>query len=234
MRDHLVREALSGIAADAVPETIDLWPAISRTLSARRVSRAPQRLARRPLILAAAAALVVVVGWTLVGPSSSGLLSTVQAADVARSDPEVAALLRGDISLATVTQVVNQVATVVVQDSHGKQVTVLVDLRSRIATVVYQGPQLSPALTAQAIAIVRADPRTSALLARGATLGRITPVEVTHEGTDPTTGKPTQATQTWAQVPFELDGKEWVASVDLALGKIDQLLDPHGAPVPLP
>jgi hypothetical protein len=57
---------------------------------------------------------------------------------------------------------------------------------------------------------------------------------VTYESTDSTTGRPSQRTETWAQVTLELDGEAWVARVDLALGRIDQLLDPQGAEVPLP
>jgi hypothetical protein len=100
--------------------------------------------------------------------------------------------------------------------------------RSRIVTSVYQGPQLSADLTARALTIVRTDPRTSALLARGATLGRIMPMIVTYEAANPTPGGPAQGTETWAQVPLELNGQEWVAYVDLPLSKIDQLLDPQG------
>jgi len=231
MDARLVSDRLSVIATDAVPDTTDLWPAVRLEL-AGRAQRGRRRLPTRRLALAAAAALVVVVGWTIVG-SSAGQLSTVQAAEVARNDPQVAALLRGDIAIVTVTQVVDQVAIVAVQDSHGKQVTVSVDLRTRIATRIYQGPQLSPALTAQAIAIVRSDPRTSALLARGATLGQIMPVEVSYQRAQPSPGQAAQGSETWAQVPLELDGKEWVALVDLPLAKLDHLNDPDGNAVPL-
>jgi hypothetical protein len=134
----------------------------------------------------------------------------------------------------TVTSVVNDVATVVVQDSHGQAVTVSVDLAQRIVTKVYQGPQLSPALTAAALAVVRADPRTSALLGRGATIGSITPVFVTGELSSPMPGGSKEVTETWAQVPLELGGQEWIATVNLPGAKIDQLLDPQGQQVPLP
>ena len=95
-------------------------------------------------------------------------------------------------------------------------------------TSVYQGPQLSADLTARALSVVRTDPRTSALLARGAALGRIMPIVVTYEAANPTPGAPAQGTETWAQVPLELNGQEWIASVDLPLSKVDQLLDPQG------
>jgi hypothetical protein len=233
MQEHVLRDALSTIATEAVPGTTDLWPAISRRL-ANRVRPARGRFDRRRIGLAAGAALVLVVGLTVVRPSLPGQTGTAQAADIARHDPEVAAILRGDIAIVTVTSVVDDVATVVVADSHGQEVTVTVNLISRIVTSVYHGPQLSADLTAQALRVVRADPRTSALLARGATFGRITPILVSYESTDPTTGKPTEGTQTWAHVPLELDGQEWVASVDLPLNKIDQLVDPQGNQVPLP
>ena len=151
-----------------------------------------------------------------------------------RGDPQVAALLRGDIAQVTVASVVDDVATVVAKDSHGQAVTVTVDLRSRIVTRVYQGPELSPALAAAALAAVRADHRTSDLLARGATIGRMVPIFVTGQSIDPATGKPADVSQTWAQVPLTLDGREWMAYVDLPSSRIGQLVDPQGNQVPLP
>jgi hypothetical protein len=227
MRDQLLREALTNIAAEAVPERTNLWPGINARL-AEQTRPARQARYQRRFAFAAVAALVVVVGWTLVRPALPGQDSSAQAADIARHDPQVAAILRGDIAIVTVTSVVDEVATVLVMDSHGQQVTATVDLRSRIVTSVYQGPQLSADLTARALTIVRTDPRTSALLARGATLGRIMPMIVTYEAANPTPGEPAQGTETWAQVPLELNGQEWVAYVDLPLSKIDQLLDPQG------
>jgi hypothetical protein len=233
MRDQMLHTSLSTVAAEAVPDTTDLWPAISRRLADR--GRPVRRgLDRRRIGLATTAALVLVVGWALVGRSLPGQSSTALAADLARHDPQVEAILRGDVSIVTVTSVVDEVATVVVEDSHGQKVTVTVDLRSRIVTKVYQGPQLSPELRARATALVRADPRTSALLDQGAALGPITPIFVTHDAIDPVTGVPTQGTETWAQVPLDLSGQEWVAYVDLVQGRIDQLVDPHGSLVPLP
>lgn len=233
MRDQLLREALTNIAADAVPETTNLWPGIDARL-AERTRPARQARYQRRFAFAAVAALFVVVGWTLLRPALPGQDSSAQAADIVRHDPQVAAILRGDIAIVTVTSVVDEVATVLVKDSHGQQVTATVDLRSRIVTSVYQGPQLSADLTARALTIVRTDPRTSALLARGATLGRITPMIVTYEAANPTPGGPAQGTETWAQVPLELNGQEWVAYVDLPLSKIDQLLDPQGNQVQQP
>lgn len=233
MRDQLLREALTNIAAEAVPETTNLWPGIDARL-AERTRPARQARYQRRFAFAAVAALFVVVGWTLLRPALPGQDSSAQAADIVRHDPQVAAILRGDIAIVTVTSVVDEVATVLVKDSHGQQVTATVDLRSRIVTSVYQGPQLSADLTARALTIVRTDPRTSALLARGATLGRITPMIVTYEAANPTPGGPAQGTETWAQVPLELNGQEWVAYVDLPLSKIDQLLDPQGNQVQQP
>ncbi len=76
--------------------------------------------------------------------------------------------------------------------------------------------------------------RTAYLIVRGATVGGIMPIVVTYEAADPTTGEPSQGTETWAQITLELDGAVWVARVDRPLGRIDQLLDPQGAEMPLP
>lgn len=233
MNSPLLHATLSTIASDAVPDSVDLWPRISANLNPRtRRVRSP--LGARRLGLVGAAALVIVAGWTFGLPALSGQLATAQAGDIARHDPQVAAILRGDIANVTVTSLVDDVATVVVQDSTGQKVNVTVDLRSRIVTRVVQGPQLSAELAAQAIEVVRTDPRTSALIAQGATIGWATPIFVTGESIDPVTGESTVISQTWAQVPLTLDGKEWSAYVDIPQAKIDQLIDPRGNQVPLP
>ena len=233
MHDQAVRDALSAIAVNAVPDSTDLLPGIDRAL-AGQTRPAPRRLARRRVGLAAAATIVVVLGLALGRPLLPGQSDTAQAAEIARQDPEVAAILRGDIAIVTVTSIVDQVATVVVQDSQGRQVTLTVDLRSRIATVVYQGPQLSAALTAQALALIRTDPRTSSLLARGAAIGRITPILVTATLAAPPSGSASEVSETWAQVPLDLGGQEWVARVDLPQNRIDQIVDPQGNEIPMP
>jgi hypothetical protein len=238
MHQRTLGQTLSRIAVQAVPETIDLWPGISGELAAREPQRRPRSgvragRARAAFVVASAMALAL-VGVVVVQSLLPGQLTTTQAADLARNDPQVAAILRGDVSIATVTSVVDDVATVVVTGTHGQAVTVSVDLRDRIVTKVEQGPQLSPELTAKAITLVRTDPRTSALLDRGATTGRITPIFVTAETVDPSSGAHAQVNQTWAQVPLDLDGQEWIAAVDLVQGKVDQLLDPQGTQVPTP
>ena len=233
MHDQALRASLSRIAVDAIPDATDLWPAISERVP-DLIERAPSRLGPRRVGLLIAAAMIAVVAWTFAGPSLTGRLSTAQAADIARHDPQVDAILRGDIALVAVTTVVNDTATVLVQDSRGEQVTVSVDLRSRIVTRVYQGPQLSATMTDRALAVVRRDPRTSALFGRGASVVEILPILVAYERASPAAGTPADGTETWAQVTLELDGQRWVARVDLPLNQIDQLLDPQGTEVPLP
>jgi len=236
MQAEALRQTLSSIAEDAIPRTTDLWPAIAGRITEEPRGSDRRRWLRLPRvrILQAAAVAMALAAIVLVQTLMPGQLTAAQAADIARNDPQVAALLRGDIAIVTVTSTANGVATVVVEDSQGQQVTVAVDLRSRIATVVYHGPQLSDELAARALDVVRSDPRTSALLEQGATIGRLMPIQVSFEGTDPVTGEPTQGSETWAQVPLELGGKEWDAYVDLPMGRIDQLVDPQGQQVRMP
>ncbi len=238
MHEQILGQTLATIAVQAIPETTDLWPRISAEV-ATRGQRLPagstaRRGRARPAFVVAAAVTLALVAVVVVQTVLPGQLSTTQAADLARNDPQVTAILRGDVSIATVTSVVDDVATVVVTGTHGQAVTVNVDLRNRAVTKVYQGPQLSAELSAKAITLVKADPRTSALLGRGATIGRITPVFVTAETVDPATGVHAQISQTWAQVPLDVDSTEWIATVDLVQGRIDQLLDPHGTQVTAP
>ena len=236
MQAEALRRTLSSIAEDAIPQSTDLWPGIAGQLTdePRRSRRWFGLRIPQVRVLQAAAVAMALAAIVLVQTLMPGQLTAAQAADIARNDPQVAALLRGDITIATVTSTANGVATVVVEDSEGQQVTVAVDLRSRVATVVYHGPQLSDELAAKALDVVRADPRTSALLDQGATIGRIMPIQVSFQGVDPATGEPTQGSETWAQVPLELDGKEWSAYVNLPTGRIDQLVDPQGQQVQLP
>ena len=234
MDAQALRDTLSTIAVRDVPDTTDLWPGISRRLTGaahpgRPRIGVPRRWAARGAFVA-----LVFVALFVAQSLLPGQLTTAQATDLARNDPQVQAILRGDIAIVTVTSVVGDVATVVVKDSHGTTVTVAVDLRHRIVTSVYSGPQLSAALTQVALDVVHADPRTSALLARGATIGRISPIEVTYQATDPTTGQPSQGTQTWAQVPLQLDGGAWSVYLDLPQARVDQLIDPNGNQVPPP
>ncbi len=233
MHDHALRGTLSSIAAEAVPETTDLWPDIRRRL-ADGVQPTRPSLPRRRVVLVTAAALFLMVGWTLGGGWLPGQSGSAQAAELARHDPTVAAALHGDIADVTVANVVDQVATVVVRDGTGHQVTVTVDLVHQIVTRVDTGPVLAAGLQAQALSVVRTDPRSAELLARGATIGHITPISVQAEKLDAATGKSTMVAETWAQVFIALGGAEWVAYVDLNGGKIDQLVDPQGNQVPLP
>lgn len=236
MNARTLQDTLSALATDAVPDSTDLWPAIGRRLAERdrpEPSR-PRAGVPRTWLARGALATMVFVGILVAQQLLPGQLTAAQATDLARNDPQVQAILRGDIAIATVTSVVDDVATVVVRDSAGMTVTVAVDLRSRIVTSVYTGPQLSGVLTQVALDVIRADPRTGDLLARGATIGRISPITVTYEGIDPVTGDPTPGTETWAQVPLRIGDDEWSAYVDLPQAKIDQLIDPSGAQVPLP
>ena len=236
MNAQTLQDTLTTIAAEAVPDTTDLWPAIDRGL-AERASPVPSRRhigLPRSWVARGGLVAIALVGILVARSLVPGQLTTTQAADLAREDPQVQAILRGDIAIATVTSVVNDVATVVVQDSAGKAVTVAVDLRNRIVSSVYTGPVLSDALTRIALDVIDADPRTKDLLARGATIGRITPITVTYERVDPATGQPIKGTEIWAQVPLQIGSETWSAYVDLPQAAIDQLVDPSGAQVPLP
>jgi hypothetical protein len=226
-----LRTMLTAIATEGVPDA-DVWPAVNRRVSRPQPRRSSPVRLRTGLVMAAA--LLVVAGWTLIRPSVSADMSAAQAGDLARNDPQVAALLRGDILMTTVTSVVNDLATVVVTDNYGRQVVVSVDLRSRIVSRVYEGQQLSGPMSQRAIDLVHADPRTSALLIRGATLGQITPVEISFVRASPTDGQSAAGTAIGARVPLDLDGQEWVATLDLTNANVDQLVDPSGRQVTSP
>lgn len=232
MSERMLGKTLGAIAEREVPDDVDLWPAVERAVRGRQ--RGARARALPAAAMVGALALVLVAGVTLISPALLGGSAEAAAIDIARHSPAVAAALSGDIAVVTVTSIVDDIAAVVVRDTSGREVDVNVDLRSRIVTSVYHGPQLSDVLAAQALRVVEADPRTADLLARGASIGRVLPIEVTGSGIDPATGSPVVASETWAQVPLSLDGREWAAYVDLPRSRIDQLIGPDGSQVPLP
>ncbi|MCJ7677169.1 MAG: hypothetical protein MUO35_05555 [Anaerolineales bacterium] len=235
-RERLLFDRLQAAASADVPEAVDLWPSIERRLAepdsgSKRAPRSRSRFRR----LALAGITIAVLGFAVVVgvlPALTGGSPVALAADLARNSPEVAALLRGDIEMVTVVEIVDGAATVVVQDSTGQDITVKVDVKRRIVSAVYHGPQLSDELTLKALRVLRGDPRTRELLEQGASLGRITPILVGSVKVDPQTSETSETSETWAQVPVQLGDATWEAYIDLPQGKIDQLVAPDGSQVP--
>ncbi len=68
--------------------------------------------------------------------------------------------------------------------------------------------------------ILMADPRIKELLAQGAVIDKILPIEVTAEVVNPATGKTETVKETWAQAWLVNGDKDWGVQIDLVQGKI--------------
>ncbi len=68
--------------------------------------------------------------------------------------------------------------------------------------------------------ILMADPRIKELLAQGAVIDKILPIEVAAEMLNPETGKPEVVKETCAQAWLVLGSKDWGVQVDLVKGQI--------------
>ena len=73
--------------------------------------------------------------------------------------------------------------------------------------------------------ILMADPRIQDLLAQGAVIDKILPIEVTAEVMNPETGKIEIVKETWAQAWLVLGSKDWGVQVDLVKGRIDSITE---------
>ena len=73
--------------------------------------------------------------------------------------------------------------------------------------------------------ILMADPRIKDLLAQGAVIDKILPIQVRAEIIDPQTGKSSFVEETWAQAWLVMGDKDWGVQIDLVKGKIDSITE---------
>lgn len=82
------------------------------------------------------------------------------------------------------------------------------------------GPQLTTEEQKQARDIIMADSRIKAILAQGAIIDKILPIEVGAVKTNPETGESELVKETWAQAWLVLGSKDWGVQIDLVRGQI--------------
>ncbi len=68
--------------------------------------------------------------------------------------------------------------------------------------------------------ILMADPRIQELLAQGAVIDKILPIQVVYERVNPETGKTETIEETWAQAWLVLGDKDWGVQIDMVKGQI--------------
>jgi len=82
------------------------------------------------------------------------------------------------------------------------------------------GPQLTAEEQEEARDILIADSRIKAILAQGAIIDKILPIEVGAIRTNPQTGSSELVKETWAQAWLVLGSKDWGVQIDLVRGQI--------------
>jgi len=176
--------------------------------------------------LASVLAIALIIGFAIGLPSLMGQSPEVLAAEIAQNSPEVIAALGGDeIETVKVLNIKDNMATVIVEGRMGGIVTAFVSLLSKEVTEVVGGPQLTDEEKGRALNILRADPRITELLDRGAVIDMVLPMYVHLSRVNQETGEIEEITETWAQVWINLGDKQWGAQVDLIRGKVVSLTD---------
>jgi hypothetical protein len=190
---------------------------------------AERRGLRWGMVAGVAAAIVLVIMVQIFRPLGEQS-STALASDIVMADPAVlAALESGQVEMVTVTEIVGDRATVLVEGAAGDSLSVEVNLSARavtdITTVVFTGPKLNDEEEALALSIARADPRVAAILEGGAEITMVLPVFVTGQRIDPDTGKVTEEHSVIAQVWMTKGSRQWYAYVDLDTERVTDVVE---------
>jgi len=82
------------------------------------------------------------------------------------------------------------------------------------------GPQLTAGEQERARDILMADSRIKTILAQGAVIDKILPIEVAAARINPETGNSELVKETWAQAWLVLGSQDWGVQIDLVRGQI--------------
>ena len=172
--------------------------------------------------LAIVLAFVLAIGL----PSLIGQSPELLAAEIAQNSPDVIAALGGDeVETVKVLNIIDNMATVIVEGKMGGIVNALVDLHTKVVTQAVSGPQLTDEEKEKALDIVNADSRVRELLDRGGVIDLVLPMYVTFSRVNQETGEIEEITETWAQMWINLGNTQWGVQVDLIRGKVVSLTD---------
>ncbi len=166
-------------------------------------------------------AVVLAFGLAIGLPSLIGQSPEVMATEIAENSPDVIAALGGDeVETVKISNIEDNMATVIVEGKSGGIVNALVDLYTKVVTEAVGGPQLTDAEKEKAIDIATADPRVQEVLDRGAVIDLVLPMYVTFSKVNQETGEIEEVTETWAQMWINLGNRQWGVQVDLIRGKV--------------
>jgi len=185
-------------------------------------------ISRQPVWKTAAASVLVlalVIGFSLTIPSLSAESAYAQAADIAQNSPQVqAALGDGEVKVVKVITIEDDKGTVLCEGELGIFITAEVNLKTKEVTIVSM-PELTEADEAETINIAKADPRVQELLDQGASIGKVLPMYSFGVRVNPETGEIEEFSGELVRVEITLGETIWIAHVDLAEGKVVQLIE---------
>jgi hypothetical protein len=168
-------------------------------------------------------ALILVIGlsWTI--PSLSTEPAHVQAADIAKNNPEIQTDL-GDEEVEWVkVYVIDDKATAIVKGKKGV-VTADIDLKTKDVTQVVKMAKPTTVGNQEAIDLAKADPRVKELLDTGAMISIVSPMFY-FGMMNVETGELEKISGTFVKVVIKGVEKNYVAYIDLSEGKVVKLID---------
>lgn len=173
-------------------------------------------------------ALALVIGLGLAIPSLTAESAYAQAEEIVQNSPEVSAALGadGEAQLINIIEIdlLDGTGTVIAQGKAGI-VSASVDLEAKRVIEVALLVELTEASRQEAIDIAKADPRVKELLDSGATIGEISTMYISGAMGNVETGEIEEFSQALVTVEIRGSEKIYVAQIDLAEGKVVNLLE---------
>jgi len=185
-------------------------------------------VSRQPVwksVVAGVLAIALIAGFAIALPGLTGQSAEALAAEIAENSPQVqAALGDGEVKVVKVITIVDDKGTVLCKGELGIFITAEVDLKTKEVTIVSM-PELTEADEAEAINIAKADPRIKELLDQGASIGKVSPMYSFGVRVNPETGEIEEFSGELVRVEITVGETIWTAHVDLAEGKVVQLIE---------
>ncbi len=185
-------------------------------------------VSRQPVwksVVAGVLAVALIAGLAIALPGLTRQSAEALAADIAKNSPQVqAALGDGEVKVVKVITIVDDKGTVLCKGELGIFITAEVDLKTKEVTIVSM-PELTEADEAEAINIAKADPRVQELLDQGASIGKVSPMYSFGVRVNPETGEIEEFSGELVRVEITVGETIWIAHVDLAEGKVVQLIE---------
>jgi hypothetical protein len=175
-------------------------------------------------------AAVLSLSFYLAAPSPS-----VIAADVVKRDPGIQQRLNGTGEIIIIrVDVRDGMASVICGRCTGDFIEADVDMNMKtvVSTRRYEGlfmPELEQNAREKAINIAVSDPRLKTVMDRGGSVGRVYPIFSSVSNMSVIGGSFIKVTPAASQaiVPVQLDGKTWLAQVNIGENRVERIIEPE-------